>query len=76
MQIFNKNVDWNVKETFFNLHVIDKAAFDQIRLSHLKKYLLCNLLILKWIRLAKQRKKKQYAGFGKSEAVVHRCISI
>ena len=34
------------------------AAFDQIRLSHLKKYLLCNLLILKWIKLAKQRKKR------------------
>ena len=34
------------------------AAFDQIRLSHLKMYLLCNLLILKRIKFAKQRRKR------------------
>ena len=31
------------------------AAFDQIRLLHLKKYLICTLLILKRIKFAKQR---------------------
>ena len=34
------------------------AAFDQIRLLHLKKYLLCTLLILKRIQFAKQRRRK------------------
>ena len=34
------------------------AAFDQIRLLHLKKYLLCTLLILKEIQFSKQRRKK------------------
>ena len=49
------------------------AAFDQIRSLHLKKYLLCTMLILKRIKFAKQRRKR-YAGFGKSETVVHRCF--
>ena len=34
------------------------AAFDQIRLLHLKKYLLCTLLILKRIKFAKQRRRR------------------
>ena len=34
------------------------ATFDQMRLLHLKKYLLCTLLILKRIKFAKQRRKK------------------
>ena len=33
------------------------AAFDQIRFLHLKKYLLCTLLVLKQIQFAKQRGK-------------------
>ena len=32
--------------------------FDQIRLLHLKKYLLCTLLILKRMQFAKQRRKR------------------
>ena len=35
------------------------AAFDQIKLLRLKKYLLCTLLILKRIKFAKQRKKRK-----------------
>ena len=34
------------------------AAFDQMRLLHLKKYLLCTLLILKRIKYGKQRRKR------------------
>ena len=34
------------------------AAFDQMRLLHLKKYQLCTLLILKGIKFAKQRRKR------------------
>ena len=34
------------------------AVFDKIRLLHLKKYLLCTLLILKWKKFAKQRRKR------------------
>ena len=42
----------------FNLYIIDMAAFDQIRLLHLKKYLICTLLILKQIKFPKQRRKR------------------
>ena len=31
-QKFNKNVNWNVNETIFNLYINDMAAFDQIKL--------------------------------------------
>ena len=34
------------------------AAFDQMRLLHSKKYLLSTLLILKWIKFAKQTRKR------------------
>ena len=34
------------------------ATFGRIRSLHLKKYLLCTLLILKLIKFAKQRKKR------------------
>ena len=34
------------------------APFDQARLLHFKKYLLCTLLILKRIQFAKQRRKR------------------
>ena len=45
-QKFNKNVNWNVKETFFNLHINYMAAFDWIKLLRLKKYFfaLCRCL--------------------------------
>ena len=40
----NKNVNWNVKETYFNLNINYMTAFDRIKLLHiLKKYLLCTL---------------------------------
>ena len=33
-----------LKKHFFNLYIIDMAAFDQVRLLHFKKYLvLCTL---------------------------------
>ena len=35
------------------------AVFDRLRLLRLKKYLLCTLLTLKWIKIAKQRRKKK-----------------
>ena len=38
-QKFNKNVNWNVKDTFFNLHISYMAAFDWIKLLRLKKIL-------------------------------------
>ena len=43
-----------LKNTFY---LTNMAPFDQIRLLHLKKYLLCALLILKRIQFAKQRKR-------------------
>ena len=36
-QKFNKNVNRNVKETYFNLHINYKAEFDWIKLLRLKK---------------------------------------
>ena len=49
----------DVKETSFYLYIIDMAAFDQMRLLHLKKkYQLCALFILKRIKFAKQRRKR------------------
>ena len=33
----NKNVNWNVKGTFFNLYINDKAEFDAMKLLCLKK---------------------------------------
>ena len=36
----------------------DMAAFDQIRLLHLQKYLICNLFILKRIKFCQTKKKK------------------
>ena len=42
-QKFNKNVNWNVKETYFNLHINYMAAFDRIKLLRLKKYFRCTL---------------------------------
>ena len=35
------------------------TAFDRIRLLRLKRYLLCTLVILKWIKFAKQRKERK-----------------
>ena len=37
-QKFNKNVNWNVKETYSNLHINYMAEFDWIKLLRLKKY--------------------------------------
>ena len=35
---YDKNVNWNVKETFFNLYINDMATFDWIKPLHSKKY--------------------------------------
>ena len=31
----NKNVNWNVKETYFNLNINYMTAFDRIKLLHI-----------------------------------------
>ena len=36
----NKNVNWNVKETYFNLNINYMTAFDRIKLLHNKKKIL------------------------------------
>ena len=38
-QNFNENVNSNVEETFFNFYINDMAAFDRIKLLHLRKLL-------------------------------------
>ena len=45
-QKFNKNVNLNVKETFFTLYVNDMAAFDWIKLLRLKEILTLPYLVV------------------------------
>ena len=47
-----------LKKHFLNLYIIDMAAFDQISFLHLKKNVLCTLLILTQIKLAKRTRKR------------------
>ena len=47
-----------MKETFCNLHLIDVAALDQIKLLHLKKYLLLYPVDIEADKICQTKKKK------------------
>ena len=46
-QKFNKDINWNIKEKVFNLHINYMAAFDGIKLLRLKNsyFALCRGLV-------------------------------